>query len=42
MKIFCYYQGEIEVEEDFDCSYCDECDFCTENSYDYNADENEN
>ena len=39
MIIFCCYQGEIEVEEDFDCSYCDECDFCTDNC---NTDEDEN
>lgn len=33
MIIDCFYQGKIEVDNDFDCAYCDECDFCSENSY---------
>lgn len=28
--IWCDYHGFIEVEEDFDCDYCEECDYCTE------------
>ena len=35
MKIYCCYYGDLEVPEDFDCHYCDECDFCPENSYTY-------
>lgn len=31
--IDCCYRGKITVPADFDCSYCDECDFCPENSY---------
>lgn len=30
MKIYCDYQGLIEVSNDFECGYCDECDFCTD------------
>lgn len=42
MIIYCTYQGDIEVPDDFNCSYCDECDFCYENSYgsDYKEEEN--
>ena len=35
MIIDCIYEGEIEVNDDFDCYYCDECDFCPENSFNY-------
>lgn len=40
MVIYCTYQGEIEVEDDFICHYCDECDFCPENSYTDLSEEN--
>lgn len=30
MKIECFYQGNIEVPNDFECDYCDECEFCIE------------
>lgn len=39
MIIDCFYQGLIEVPNDFECSYCDECDFCFENGYDYGESE---
>lgn len=28
-KIYCSYLGFIIVSDDFDCSYCDECGFCS-------------
>lgn len=36
VKIYCPYQGgEIEIADDtFKCSYCEECDFCTEGEED--------
>ena len=32
-EIDCEYGGLIIVPWDFECGYCDECDFCPENSY---------
>lgn len=32
--IECCYCGNITVAEDFECTYCDECVFCPESSYD--------
>ena len=29
--INCDYQGIILVEDNFDCDYCEECYFCTDN-----------
>lgn len=33
--IYCCYEGYLTVPNDFDCGYCDECDFCPDNSYTY-------
>lgn len=41
MIIDCFYNGKIEVDDDFDCTYCDECGFCPENSYDFEEKEEE-
>lgn len=37
MKIIdCMYVGEVEVEDDFDCSYCADCVFFDEeNEYEW-------
>ena len=40
-KIECMYEGTIEVSDDFNCSYCDECVFCPEGSYTYEEEKGE-
>lgn len=40
-KIECMYEGAIEVSDDFNCSYCDECVFCPEGSYTYGEEKGE-
>lgn len=37
--IYCCYKGYLTVPNDFECSYCDECDFCSDNSYTYYEEE---
>lgn len=39
MKIYCDYQGTIEVPDNFECCYCDECDFCTDRLTDEESEE---
>lgn len=30
-KIECIYKGCLIVNEEFECDYCNECDFCPDN-----------
>lgn len=31
----CYHKNPIEVENTFECGYCDECDLCPENCFNF-------